>query len=131
MFIKILTINANLLLYHSNLIWIISSAVLSIFGGILLYFTLFDKKNDNKFNGFLKMVYDIFTFKKNILETIIRILYIICTIYITLSSFAFISINFLYFILRLFIGNIIIRILFEFLLMIINICNKYLAKDNN
>lgn len=50
-------------------IWMIISVVLAIVGGIVLYFVVFTKQNENKFTGFMKWVYEFFTFKKMMLET--------------------------------------------------------------
>lgn len=105
-------------------VWIIISVVLAIVGGIVLYFVVFTKQNENKFTGFMKWVYEFFTFKKMMLETLLRILYMIIAIYITLSSFALISTSFVGFLLQLTFGNLIARICFEFSLLLLNICRN-------
>lgn len=105
-------------------VWIIISVVLAIVGGIVLYFVVFTKQNENKFTGFMKWVYEFFTFKKMLLETLLRILYMIIAIYITLSSFALISTSFVGFLLQLTYGNLIARICFEFSLLLLNICRN-------
>lgn len=105
-------------------VWIIISVVLAIVGGIVLYFVVFTKQNENKFTGFMKWVYEFFTFKKMLLETLLRILYMIIAIYITLSSFALISTSFVGFLLQLTFGNLIARICFEFSLLLLNICRN-------
>lgn len=105
-------------------IWMIISVVLAIVGGIVLYFVVFTKQNENKFTGFMKWVYEFFTFKKMMLETLLRILYMIIAIYITLSSFALISTSFVGFLLQLTFGNLIARICFEFSLLLLNICRN-------
>ena len=35
-------------------VWMIVSLVLAIVGGIVLYFLIFTKQNEHKFNGFMK-----------------------------------------------------------------------------
>lgn len=105
-------------------VWMIISVVLAIIGGIVLYFVVFTKQNENKFTGFMKWLYDFFTFKKMMLETLLRILYMIIAIYITLSSFALISTSFVGFFLKLAFGNLIARICFEFSLLLLNICRN-------
>lgn len=105
-------------------VWMIISVVLAIVGGIVLYFVVFTKQNENKFTGFMKWVYEFFTFKKMMLETLLRILYMIIAIYITLSSFALISTSFVGFLLQLTFGNLIARICFEFSLLLLNICRN-------
>ena len=102
----------------------IISAVLAVIGGIVLYFTVFGKANENKFTGFMKWLYDFVTFKKMILESLLRVLYIITAIYITLSSFALISTSFVSFLLMLVLGNLFARIAFEFSLVLLTICKN-------
>ena len=68
-------------------VWMIVSVILAIIGGIVLYFVVFTKQNEHKFTGTMAWIYDFFTFKKMLLETLLKILYIIVAIYITLSSF--------------------------------------------
>lgn len=107
-----------------SLVWMIIAAVLAVIGGIALYFTVFSKANENKFSGFMKWLYDFVTFKKMMIETILRVLYIITAIYITLSSFALISTSFVSFLLTITLGNILARIVFEFSLVLLTICKN-------
>ena len=109
---------------EGSMIWMIISAVLAVIGGICLYFTVFGKANENKFTGFMKWLYEFMTFKKMILESLLRVLYIIVAIYITLSSFALISISFVGFLVMLVLGNLIARIIFEFSLVLLTICKN-------
>lgn len=105
-------------------IWMIISLVLAIIGGICLYFTVFGKANENKFTGFMKWLYEFMTFRKMILESLLRVIYIIVAIYITLSSFALISTSFVAFLAMLVLGNLIARITFEFSLVLLTICKN-------
>ena len=109
---------------NGTMIWMIISAVLAVIGGICLYFTVFGKANENKFTGFMKWLYDFVTFKKMILESLLRVLYIIVAIYITLSSFALISTSFVAFLAMLVLGNLVARITFEFSLVLLTICKN-------
>lgn len=109
---------------NGAMIWMIISLVLAVIGGICLYFTVFGKANENKFTGFMKWLYDFVTFKKMILESLLRVLYIIIAIYITLSSFALISTSFVGFLGMLVLGNLIARITFEFSLVLLTICKN-------
>ncbi len=109
---------------NGAMIWMIISLVLAIIGGICLYFTVFGKANENKFTGFMKWLYDFVTFKKMMLESLLRVLYIIIAIYITLSSFALISTSFVGFLGMLILGNLIARITFEFSLVLLTICKN-------
>ncbi len=105
-------------------VWMIVSLVLAIVGGIVLYFLIFTKQNEHKFTGFMKWLYDFFTFKNMLLETLLKVLYIIVALYITLSSFSLISISFIGFLLQLILGNLLARIGFEFSLILLTICKN-------
>ena len=107
-----------------NSVWIIISLVLAIIGGIVLYFTFLAKKNEGKFTGFTAWMYDFLSFKKMVIENILRILYLIVAIFITLSSFAMISSSFLAFIVYLVVGNLVARIFYELFLITLIMCRN-------
>lgn len=105
-------------------IWTIVSVILAIIGGIVLYFTFLSKKNEGKFRGFLGWLYDFLTFKKMMIENVLKILYIIVALFVTLSSFGLMSISFLAFLLTLVIGNVLTRVIYELLLVKLVICKN-------
>ena len=105
-------------------IWTIVSVILAIIGGIVLYFTFLSKKNEGKFTGFLGWLYDVITFKKMMIENVLKILYIIVALFVTLSSFGLMSISFLAFLLTLVIGNVLTRVIYELLLVKLVICKN-------
>ena len=105
-------------------IWVIISAVVAIIGGIAVYCTFLSKKNEGKFAGFLGWLYDFLSFKKMIIENLLKILYIIVAAFITLSSFAVISSSFLGFLVYLLVGNLITRIIYELFLVVLVICRN-------
>ena len=111
-------------------IWTIVSVILAIIGGIVLYFTFLSKKNEGKFTGFLGWLYDFLTFKKMMIENVLKILHIIVALFVTLSSFGLISISFLAFLLTLVIGNVLTRVIYELLLVKLVIC-KNTTEINN
>lgn len=107
--------------------WIIIAAILSIIGGILVYF-LFVKSKNNPKGKFAKWLKDFLSFKVMWLEPILKVVYYIATIFIVLYSFTFFSmINiiggmaFLFFILTLVFGPILIRIAYEMTMMFVMI----------
>ena len=100
-------------------VWMICSIILAIVGGIVLYFTFLSPKNEGKFTGFLGWMYDFLSFKKLTLEFILKVLYLIMAGFITLSSFAMISESFLGFLGYLVLGNLVLRIVYEFSLVIL------------
>ena len=63
-------------------IWVIISAVLAVVGGFVLYFTFLKKTNEGKFTGFKGWMYDFLTFKKMLIENVLRVLYLICALFI-------------------------------------------------
>ena len=63
-------------------IWVIVSIVLAIVGGIALYFTFLKKENEGKYTGFWGWMYDFLTFKKLTIESVLKILYLICALFV-------------------------------------------------
>ncbi len=105
-------------------VWIIVSLILAIIGGILVYFLFLSKKNEEKFTGFLRWLYDFLSFKKMFLESLLKITYLVFAIYITLSSFAIIGTNFFGFLATLLLGNVVLRVIYEFSLILLVICRN-------
>ena len=111
-------------------VWTIVSLILAIVGGILVYF-LFIKGKNLKLTPFLKKLRDLLDFKIMILETILKVLYLIITIFIILVSFSFIAVNFLAFLLTLVFGPIIVRVIYEASIMFLMIWkNTKIIADN-
>mgnify|MGYP000280791365 CR=1 FL=1 len=75
----------------------------------------FDKKNELKNTS---------SDKKLVIENILKILYLIVAIFITLSSFSLISTSFLAFLSYLVIGNVIARVGYELFLVVLIICRN-------
>ena len=107
-----------------NFVWLIIAAVLAVVGGLVLYFTFLSKKNEGKFTGFLGWMYEFLNFKKMTLEAILKVTYLMLAIYITLASFATIGSSFLGFLLTLVLGNLVLRIVYEFSLILLVICRN-------
>lgn len=103
-----------------SMVWTIVSVILAIIGGILVY-VLFVQKKDKLNNKFLVWLKDFLSFKNLLLETILKVTYIILAIFITLSSFNMIGINFFAFLLYLIIGNVVLRIIYEGSIMLLMI----------
>jgi len=105
-------------------VWMILAFALAIGGAIALYCTFLRKDNDGKFKGFLGWLYDFLTFKNMLLEMILRVVYLVLAIHITLTSLSFLGINFLLFVMYLVFGNLILRVTFEFSLVLLTICRN-------
>ena len=108
----------------SSSVWLIVSVILAVVGGILIYFLFLSKKNEGKFKGFAGWLYDFLSFKKMFMEALLKITYLIFALYITLSSFALIGSSFVGFLAMLIIGNVVIRLVYEFSLLLLVICRN-------
>ena len=64
------------------------------------------------------------TFKNMIVETILKILYLVIAIFITLYSLGLIAVNIILALGLLVIGNIILRVCYEFMLLAIITCRN-------
>ena len=95
-------------------VWMIISFVLAIVGGIVAYFLFTSKKNNGEYKGFVAWLHSFLRFDKMMIEALLKIVYLVLAIFITLSSFAMISSSFLGFLLYLTVGNIVLRMIFEF-----------------
>lgn len=128
---------SNSLVSTGNAVWMIVSIVIAVIGAIVLYFTFLSKKNEGKFTGFLGWMYDFLSFKKMVIENILKIIYLMVAMFITLSSFALISTSFLSFLCYLVIGNIVTRVIYELFLVTLIICkntteiNKKMSAKND
>lgn len=111
-------------LLNSLGIWGLISMVLAICGGFVLFFTFLSPKNADKYTGFTKKLYDFLSFRIMSLEIILKIAYLISALFITLSSLAFISMDFVFFISYLVIGNVIARVAFEGSILILMIYRR-------
>ncbi|MDR1064850.1 MAG: zinc ribbon domain-containing protein [Oscillospiraceae bacterium] len=106
--------------------------ILGLIGGLALFFTFLSRRRENSFSGFVRKLYDFLNFKTLLAETLLRILYLVCACTVTLSAFAALfrmaGYNFggalLAFILLLVVGNAMLRLGFEFLLVQLIICRN-------
>ena len=110
--------------------WTVIALILAIIGGVLVYF-LFVRGKDLKLSSGLQKLRDLLDFKMMLIEPILKILYLVITIFIILISFNFITTNFLAFLLTLILGPVIVRIIYEASLMLVMIWkNTKLIADN-
>jgi hypothetical protein len=110
-----------------SLVWIIVSLVVAILGGIALYFIFTSKEFEPKLKGFVKTLSEYLTFEKGIIRPLLKITYLILMLYITLSSFALIRYSFLSFLITLILGNLVLRIIFEFSIIMLELANDVKA----
>ncbi len=100
-------------------VWVFISAILALVGGILVYVLFLNKKNEKKFTGFVKWLYDFLSFKTLTIEMLLKVFYLIGAIFITLGSFAFIGTSALAFFGMLILGNLVLRVIYEGSLLVI------------
>ena len=100
--------------------WTIVALILSIVGGILAYF-LFVKKDVKIENKYLLWLKSFLDFKEMLIETILKVTYIIFAIFITLTAFKLISTSFMGFLATLVLGNVLLRLGYEASLMFVMI----------
>lgn len=104
--------------------WMIISLVLAIVGGIVAYIMFIAKKNNGEYTGFVAWLHDFLNFKKYFIELILKVTYAIFAIYITLSSFSFISFSIAYFFMYLVFGNLVLRLCYELIMFTITLVNN-------
>lgn len=108
-------------------VWLIISLILAVIGGIALYVIYLNPSNEKNIKGNFLKVYEFFNFKITILEPILKVLYLISAIALTLGSFAYIGSNFFKFLFILLAGNIGLRITFEIILLLITLTSDVKA----
>lgn len=106
--------------FTGSAVWTIIAFILAVVGGFLAYYLFVKntKKMDNKFLNWLKRFLN---FKEMLIEPILKVSYIILAIFITLYSFNMIGVSFISFLFTLVLGNIILRIIYEWCLVLIMI----------
>lgn len=112
---------ANSVNLGGTVIWTIIAVILSIVGGILVYFLFLNPKKEVKTSGFVGWLKDFLSFKTMMIESILKVLYLISTILVILLSFNFISTSFVSFLLMIILGPVAVRLAYEGCLMLIMI----------
>lgn len=98
-------------------IWTIIAFVIAIAAGIMIYFMFV--KDNKPVSQNLQKLKDLLDFKVMLIEPILKVIYIISTVFIILFSFGLISTSFVSFLMVLIFGPLSIRVVYE--LMMINI----------
>lgn len=97
----------------------IVALVCAIVGSILVFVLFLRKENETKYTGFVKWLYDFLQFNKLTIDIILRFTYLFLAIFITVMSFGLISTSFLGFLLTLILGNLVLRVVYEFSMLVI------------
>ena len=95
--------------------------IIAIAATIIIYTVFMDKRNKDTYSNPLKKLFDYLHFNKFFMEPILKITYIFCSLYITITAFGYIGTSFLLFFLLLILGNILLRMVFEGLMVIYKI----------
>lgn len=101
--------------------------ILAVLGGLAIYFLFATPKNEGKFTGFAGWLYDFARFTKNIAVTLLKITYFIVAIFITLQALYLLFINFGTGIMLLIVGNLVLRIIYELILVLLSIHENLVA----
>ena len=101
-------------------VWSIVALVLAIIGAVLGYFMFVkpEKKYPQKFVNWLR---SFLNFNEMLIEPILKVTYIFLALFITLTSFNFISFSFVYFLLYLVVGNLVVRVIYEASMIMVGI----------
>ena len=111
---------------HAVAIGSIILVILALVAAIVTYVIFLSKKNENRFSGFVGWLYDFLSFRKLAVEAILIVLYIFAAILITVMGLfsLFQEPYIIGGICIIIFGNIILRILYEFLIIQILICKN-------
>ena len=104
-------------------VWMILAPILAIVGAILLYFLFVRPAADPK-NPTAKLLKDFLSFKTMKIEALVKMFYYACTFYCILASFNWLTLggDFIWqFFEQLILGPIVIRLIYEFVMVIIKI----------
>ena len=101
-----------------TLIWTVIAMIIAIAAGIMVYF-MFVKESEflKEVSKKLQTLKDLLDFKVMLIEPLLKVLYIISTIFVILLSFGLISTSFVSFLMCLIFGPISIRICYELVLI--------------
>lgn len=100
--------------------------VISLTLGIFLYFSFLLPSNEYKFKGFADWLYRFFTFRQLLLDGLLKALYLVCAFFVTLISFylLFTMRSVPVFLILLIGGNIVLRIAYELILLLVIVCRN-------
>ena len=111
-------------IFTATEVWIIISCILAVIGGLALYVMYLTPKKEKDFKGDLLKIHKFFNFKITIIQPILKVLYLVSALAVTLASFAYIGSNFFKFLFILVVGNIGLRMMFEVLLLLMTLTNN-------
>ncbi len=122
--------NSPLMNYANIFVVLGVAVVLAVILGIVLFFTFLKKNNEGRFSGVKGKIYNALTFNRFYAENIIKFLYVVAACVITVVGIVYIVLGtFISGICIIFIGNVVLRISMELILMFIILCRKTVSID--
>ena len=101
--------------------FLIIAVIVALAVAIVVYLTFMGKNNEGKLSKGLTKLYNYLHFKQFYIVDFLKICYIFATVFLTIISFSIISLDFFSFLLILVVGNIMIRIGFEAVMVLYRI----------
>ena len=122
---------ATPIFHYVNMPYLLATAVIiALVLGIVLFFTFLKKNNEGKYSGIKGKFYNAMTFNRFYAENIIKFVYVLSACVVTVVGLVQLVIgSFIAGIVTLVLGNVVLRISFELLLMFIMLCKKTVSVD--
>lgn len=107
---------------------LIIGLILALLATVATYLFIMPEKARDTLPRFLQFVHDIFNFKSLLIEKILKALYVFCTIgCIGVGIFLLFGSNFVWGILLIILGPLVVRIVYEFLMLMILLVQNVIA----
>lgn len=102
--------------------------LVAIILAVVFYFTFLSKKNEGKFTGTKEKIYNFFSFNRFYTEEVLKLFYIVSAAVITVIGVMqlFSGVSGL---VILIVGNVVLRICYELMMMFIILCRKTVSVD--
>lgn len=107
----------------------IIALLVAVILAVVLYFTFFSKKNEGKFTGTKGKIYNFFCFNKFYVEEVMKLLYLVSAVVITVIGIGTLFETFIGGLLVIVVGNIALRVGYELMMMFIILCRKTVSID--
>ncbi len=105
-------------------------AVLAVIAGVVLFFTVFSKRNEKRFHGALGRLYHLMNVNRFYLEDILRFLYVVLAVVLAALGVTCIVLGKVVSgILMIVLGEVALRVTVELLMMFVILCRKSVSID--
>lgn len=116
--------------YGGQVTFLVVAVLAAIILGVVLYFTFLSKKNEGKYKGVAEKIYNFFSFNKFYTEEIMKLLYIVmAAVLVVVGVVMLFTYSLVGGLLILVLGNILLRICYELIMMFIILCRKTVSVD--